>query len=239
MPSLCKLRASSRKGLFAVVAFVTLASIAGAEPWPRFRGPNGQGVSTETGLPTKWTVDSALWKVKLPGGGFSSPVVWGDTVFVTAADESAEKGYLAAYLTSNGRRLWQCEFDLPRYRMNALNDAASVLARRRCRPRRRRLGDPVEPASGRVRPHGLAPLEARLRAHQHPSWPDDHADPREGPGRLSPRNRSKRRPPSPSIAAGSPSMPPPAKSSGPASASTAAAIRIRRRASSSRGARLS
>lgn len=121
----CKLRASSHKGLFAVVAFVAIVFVAGAEPWPRFRGTNGQGVSSETAFPTKWTSDTVLWNVKLPGSGHSSPVVWGDTVFVTAANESGEKGFLAAYLTSNGRQLWRYEFDLPRYRMNALNAAAA------------------------------------------------------------------------------------------------------------------
>jgi outer membrane protein assembly factor BamB len=125
MPSPCKLRASSRKGLFAVVAFVVLVSVAFAEPWPRFRGPNGQGVSSEIGLPVKWTADGALWKVKLPGSGFSSPVVWGDRVFVTAFDESAEKGFLLAYSTQDRRELWRREFDLPKYRMNALNSAAA------------------------------------------------------------------------------------------------------------------
>ncbi len=136
----CRLRVSSRKSIAAVIAILTIGllgsslvsplawgvvTFVASDPWPRFRGPNGQGVSSATLLPTKWTADTILWKVKLPGTGHSSPVVWGDTVFVTAANESGEKGYLSAYLISNGRQLWRYEFDLPRYRMNALNAAAA------------------------------------------------------------------------------------------------------------------
>jgi outer membrane protein assembly factor BamB len=141
MPSPCRLRASSPKGLFAIVAIVAfgllglgqLSSVAwgkvtfhASDEWPRFRGPNGQGVSTGTiGLLTTWTAEGLSWKVKLPGGGFSSPVIWGTKVFVTASDESAEKGFLLAYSIIDGRELWRREFDLPKYRMNALNNAAS------------------------------------------------------------------------------------------------------------------
>ena len=124
MPSPRRLRASSRKDIFVAVAFVAIASFVFAEPWPRFRGPNGQGASPETGLPTKWTADTALWKVALPGSGYSSPVVWDEKVFVTAADEANDKGFLLAYSSKDGRELWRREFDLPRYRMNALNAAA-------------------------------------------------------------------------------------------------------------------
>jgi outer membrane protein assembly factor BamB len=139
MPSPCRLRVLSRKTIAAtVVAFGLLGlgivspmawgkvTFFSSEPWPRFRGPNGQGVSTETiGLPTKWTAEELSWKVKLPGSGHSSPVVWWDKVYVTAADESAEKGFLLAYSTRDGRELWRREVDLPKYRMNALNNAAS------------------------------------------------------------------------------------------------------------------
>jgi outer membrane protein assembly factor BamB len=141
MPSPCRFRASSPKGVFAVVAFAVVGLLGlgilspvawgkvtfhGPDPWPRFRGPNGQGVSTGTiGLLTTWTDEELAWKVKLPGSGFSSPVVWGNKVFVTASDDSAEKGFLLAYSIIDGRELWRREFDLPKYRMNALNNAAS------------------------------------------------------------------------------------------------------------------
>ena len=52
--------------------------------WSQWRGPNGSGVSDETGLLAEWNPDSALWTTVLPGRGHSSPVVWGSRVFLTA-----------------------------------------------------------------------------------------------------------------------------------------------------------
>ena len=53
-----------------------------AEQWTRFRGPNGSGVSQATTIPTRWTSKDYHWRVKLPGIGYSSPVVWGQKIFV-------------------------------------------------------------------------------------------------------------------------------------------------------------
>ena len=56
-----------------------------AENWPRYRGPNGSGVSGESGLPLSWSEKEHLkWKRDLPGPGSSSPIVWGDKVFITS-----------------------------------------------------------------------------------------------------------------------------------------------------------
>jgi outer membrane protein assembly factor BamB len=52
--------------------------------WPRFRGPEGTGVSAATGLPLTWNEnENVVWKVPLPGAGSSSPVVWGDHIYLT------------------------------------------------------------------------------------------------------------------------------------------------------------
>jgi len=77
------------------VSAVVLASVVvtnslawAGENWPQWRGPGGQGVSKETQLPTDWQPDRNIaWKTALPGSGHSSPVVWGDRIFVTAAIE--------------------------------------------------------------------------------------------------------------------------------------------------------
>ena len=59
-----------------------------AENWPQWRGPGGQGVSTERNLPSSWEPGKNIaWKVELPGGGHSSPVVWGDRIFITTVVE--------------------------------------------------------------------------------------------------------------------------------------------------------
>ena len=55
-----------------------------ADNWPQFRGPGGLGVSEERGLPARWsTTENIAWKTALPGPGSSSPIVWGDRIFIT------------------------------------------------------------------------------------------------------------------------------------------------------------
>ncbi len=62
-----------------------IAGAASAGNWPAWRGPNGDGVSTETDLPVAWSEGAGVaWKCKLPGWGNSTPVVWGDAVFLTS-----------------------------------------------------------------------------------------------------------------------------------------------------------
>ncbi len=54
------------------------------EDWKNFRGPGGQGLSSETNLPTKWNDEDNLnWKTQLPGAGSSSPIALGDKLYVT------------------------------------------------------------------------------------------------------------------------------------------------------------
>jgi outer membrane protein assembly factor BamB len=57
--------------------------------WPRFRGPTGNGVSSDEKIPTEWgDTNNLKWKLKLPGKGFSSPIVVGDFVFVTCYSDA-------------------------------------------------------------------------------------------------------------------------------------------------------
>jgi outer membrane protein assembly factor BamB len=65
------------------------AVIQAAEPnWPQWRGPDGQGVSIETTLPNSWSPTSRIaWKTPVPGRAHSSPIVWGNRVFLTTALE--------------------------------------------------------------------------------------------------------------------------------------------------------
>jgi outer membrane protein assembly factor BamB len=68
----------------SIVLLAAFAGGAAAEDWPQWRGPRGTGVSAEKGLPDRWGPDRIAWKTKLLGLGVSSPVVWGDRVFVTS-----------------------------------------------------------------------------------------------------------------------------------------------------------
>jgi hypothetical protein len=65
-----------------------LASSAGATraSWPQWRGPSGQGTSDEKNLPTEWSATKNIkWKTPIAGRGHSSPIVWGNRIFLTTA----------------------------------------------------------------------------------------------------------------------------------------------------------
>ena len=71
----------------AALVLIHASFASSAENWPQWRGPGGQGVSAETAVPTEWQPDrNVAWKVPLPPG-HSSPVVWGDRLYLTAAVE--------------------------------------------------------------------------------------------------------------------------------------------------------
>ncbi len=70
---------------FLVILLVITDLFAG--DWPQWRGPESNGISEETGLPVRWSAgESIAWKASLAGLGASSPVVWGDKVFVTSQE---------------------------------------------------------------------------------------------------------------------------------------------------------
>jgi len=105
--------------VLATIVFLT--STACGQQWPRFRGPNGQGISDAKNIFVKWTENDYAWKVKLPGVGHSSPVIWQGKVFVTCGDQKAAQGIIAALSTSYGEVLWEKRYPLTAYRMNKLN----------------------------------------------------------------------------------------------------------------------
>ncbi len=81
--------------------------------WPAFRGPTGCGTAPYTNLPVAWDVKSGkgiVWKVTIPLPGMSSPIVWGNRVFVTGATEVKRELY--CYETAKGVLLWKTDFDV-------------------------------------------------------------------------------------------------------------------------------
>jgi outer membrane protein assembly factor BamB len=81
-----------------------------AEEWPRFRGPTGQGLSSERNLPIQWSAtDNIAWKTPIPGDGWSSPVVQGDRVFVTAARDKNTSCHVLCLDRDTGKILWDKE----------------------------------------------------------------------------------------------------------------------------------
>ncbi len=94
---------------WAVIALsVCLAGTALAEQWPGWRGPRGDGTSSETSLPVHWNPgENVRWKVPVPGAGHSSPVIWGDRIFLTSCREEAKERLLLCYDRRDGKLLWE------------------------------------------------------------------------------------------------------------------------------------
>ncbi len=91
-------------------AIISLTLAASGENWPQFRGPTGQGISLEKNLPLNWSAESnVVWKAAIPGDGWSSPVVWGDRVFITTATDRGTKCHVLALNRRTGAVLWDKE----------------------------------------------------------------------------------------------------------------------------------
>lgn len=94
--------------LFGLLAFIIArAGASYAENWPCFRGPSRQGISREKQVPLEWSATSNIaWKTPIPGEGWSSPIVYENRVFVTAATEQATSFRLLCLDRSTGTVLW-------------------------------------------------------------------------------------------------------------------------------------
>ena len=78
----------SRITSLALVALFSLTTVGFAANWPQWRGPDGSGISTEKNLPAEWTPTKNIkWKTPISGRGHSSPIVWGNKIFLTTAIE--------------------------------------------------------------------------------------------------------------------------------------------------------
>ena len=112
-----------RMCLRVLFLWLALGGAALAGNWPTWRGPDGQGHSPEKNLPIKWgPTENVRWKVPLPDEGNSSPIVWGDRIFLTQATDkvdwpptggwgpaSAHKRMVMCFHRADGRLLWQRE----------------------------------------------------------------------------------------------------------------------------------
>ena len=99
---------------------------ADAQEWTRFRGPNGSGVSDATTVPVKWTEKDYNWKVKLPGVGHSSPVLWGERIFIAAGEEETGKRLVCCLRAQDGSKVWQREFAGEKHGKHTDNSFASA-----------------------------------------------------------------------------------------------------------------
>jgi outer membrane protein assembly factor BamB len=103
------------------------AAPAGEQEWPRFRGPDGQGHSPETALPESWDATKNIaWKTPIPGEGWSSPIVWGEKVFVTTAGDGGKTCRVLCLGAADGKILWDTPvFEQPTERKEGKNSYAT------------------------------------------------------------------------------------------------------------------
>lgn len=105
--------------LLACVSLALAAAVSRAGNWPAWRGPAGTGHTDEKDLPLTWggkKNENVLWKVDLKGRSFSSPVVWGERVFITNAARQTDADAKAkiipehtveCYRAPDGKQLWR------------------------------------------------------------------------------------------------------------------------------------
>jgi outer membrane protein assembly factor BamB len=111
----------------ALLLSLVLSGSCAAENWPCFRGPSRQGVTASTALPVKWSAtENVRWKVAIPGAAWSSPIVWGDRIFLTAADDGGQSCRILCVDAASGRILWNREiFRQPALRKESRNSYAT------------------------------------------------------------------------------------------------------------------
>jgi outer membrane protein assembly factor BamB len=89
-----------------IVITLSITGAARAENWPQWRGPTLNGISTETNLPVRWsTTENIAWKLPLPAWSGSSPIVWGDHIFLNVAENGSL--FLWAVDRTKGEPIWK------------------------------------------------------------------------------------------------------------------------------------
>lgn len=115
------------KKCMAILFTLAFAQLAIAENWPQFRGPTGQGESSEKNLPLKWsTTENIAWTAEIPGWGWSSPIVWADRIFLTYTTQDGISCHVMSIDRRAGKIVWDIEvFKQTLTRLQSKNSYAS------------------------------------------------------------------------------------------------------------------
>lgn len=122
---LCPLRRRFLVRAMFLLSAALLITPAAAQEWTRFRGPDGSGISTATTIPVRWSEADYNWKIELPGTGHSSPVLWGDKVFVSCADKDSADRIVLCITSSEGKALWRYAIPAKPSKIHRFNSQAS------------------------------------------------------------------------------------------------------------------
>ncbi|MBI3822824.1 MAG: PQQ-binding-like beta-propeller repeat protein [Planctomycetes bacterium] len=94
--------------ILAACALLVCCAVAGADDWPAWRGPTGQGYCFEKNVPMKWSAtENVKWKIKLDHPGYSTPIVWKEKIFVTLATPDGSVRSLYCLDRADGKQLWK------------------------------------------------------------------------------------------------------------------------------------
>jgi outer membrane protein assembly factor BamB len=97
----------SKFAIVLLVLFLGSSDFLSAETWPSWRGPNGNGFTSETKTPVTWDSDNNIaWKVTLTSPGNSSPIVFGSQIYLTQADNNGRTRSLICFDTDSGAQKW-------------------------------------------------------------------------------------------------------------------------------------
>ena len=113
-------------GLLTLFAIVIAADSGRAQEWTRFRGSNGSGISEVQSVPAMWGTADVNWEVSIQGSGHSSPVVWGNRLFLTSADKENGNRKLQCIDIRDGRTIWHRQFVSAGYQIHQLNSRAAA-----------------------------------------------------------------------------------------------------------------
>lgn len=103
-----------------IALLLSLAVPLVAANWPQWRGPNGDGVSAERGLPLRWSrTENITWRIEMPSRSGATPVVWGETVFLNVADGDELQAW--AVKRADGSVLWKRPMGTGNYKANKQN----------------------------------------------------------------------------------------------------------------------
>ena len=108
-----------------MMVFLLLCEAAGGQEWTRFRGPDGTGIGKGESIPVSFTQANYLWKIKLLGPGHSSPVLWGDRIFLTCTHDARKQREIVCIDAKSGKTLWSTKMAFTPYRHNRQNSFAA------------------------------------------------------------------------------------------------------------------
>lgn len=108
-----------------LVVLLSTSGLLYAGDWPRFRGPNGEGVATDKNVPVQWSEKNFLWKTELPGVGHSSPIVHSGRLFLQSASEDGKERWLLCFDAVKGDLLWKAPASGQEAHIHPLNSLAS------------------------------------------------------------------------------------------------------------------